>query len=293
MVATSRVEDVQIGDLQRAAAIEFLPQRGVTRIQCVKVTLNAVLSIGDGCHVMPAHGLAEVEAMQHATRALRMVTHGRVGEKECSSRRRPHEGHEARMRFRDVGGHRDAVAAVPAIGLDPAEGTKSAGLSTIAGVVHVDSLNVPLPRAIAFKEVHDVGLHRLRSIDQALGTDVETSHRVPAGKTISIWHVSVGLVEAFLLHAIHESMRHRHGETHGVLIVRAVPRFDHPDAFGVLADHRWAVSIGPGIKLFHLNLLEVELRVVDLDGVEPHVAHAISTAHLRTQLLQVVSSFIH
>mmetsp|Transcript_68271 Transcript_68271/g.150064 ORF Transcript_68271/g.150064 Transcript_68271/m.150064 type:complete len:232 (+) Transcript_68271:2129-2824(+) len=196
-------------------------------------------------------------------------------------------------RVRDVRGNGDGIATIPSVGFHPVLCTQTSSLSTIAGVVHVDSLNVPLPRAIAFKEVHDVGLHRLRSIDQALGTDVETSHRVPAGKTISIWHVSVGLVEAFLLHAIHESMRHRHGETHGVLIVRAVPRFDHPDAFGVLADHRWAVSIGPGIKLFHLNLLEVELRVVDLDGVEPHVAHAISTAHLRTQLLQVVSSFIH
>mmetsp|Transcript_64518 Transcript_64518/g.185522 ORF Transcript_64518/g.185522 Transcript_64518/m.185522 type:complete len:205 (-) Transcript_64518:344-958(-) len=175
------------------------------------------------------------------------------------------------MRFRDVRSYRDTIASVPSIRLNPAEHGETSGLPTIASVVLVDTLDVGLSIAVPLEDVHNIRLHRLRSVHDALGADINSADRVVDPKRHTIGLVSTGLVEALFLDALQQPMDNGHAERDWVLVVGVEPGLDLPDALGVLADDGGAVPIWSCIELLHLRLLKPELWCVDLDGVDPSV----------------------
>mmetsp|Transcript_7310 Transcript_7310/g.22299 ORF Transcript_7310/g.22299 Transcript_7310/m.22299 type:complete len:283 (+) Transcript_7310:2252-3100(+) len=187
-------------------------------------------------------------------------------------------------RIRDVGGDCGTIPPIPAIGLHPVLCAETCGLPTIARVVHVHALNVALSVAVALKQVHDVGLHRLGAVHETLRSDVQAAYGVPSLQGLAVGAPLVRLVPAVALHPLNDSVSHSHGKGDRVLVVGGVPCLYLADALCVLPDHRGAVAERLCVVLFHLDLLEVELRVVDLDGVDAAVRHAVPAAHLRPDL---------
>mmetsp|Transcript_44924 Transcript_44924/g.95772 ORF Transcript_44924/g.95772 Transcript_44924/m.95772 type:complete len:383 (+) Transcript_44924:1867-3015(+) len=276
--APAGVEDVIIRGREDRAVVQLLLQYSITEIDACHVCIDAVLPIYDGGHDLPTHRLEEVEAVQNAGCTLRMVCCGRVREVQSAGAGRANAKEGEVVGIADIGSDGQAVAPIPAIALDPVLAAEARSLAAVAGVVHIHALDVGLV-TVAFKKIHEVSLHGLGPINKTLRADVDTAKCVPGVKSLPVRGVAPGLVEALLLHADDEAVDIRHRERDGILIVRRETGLNLPDTLGVLADDRGPVTVGPRVELLHLDLLDVELGVIDLDGVDAGVPLSVGATH--------------
>mmetsp|Transcript_17883 Transcript_17883/g.56350 ORF Transcript_17883/g.56350 Transcript_17883/m.56350 type:complete len:814 (-) Transcript_17883:587-3028(-) len=154
--AAAGVEDVVVRVGEEGLVVLLLLQALVAGVDARHVGVDAVLAVHDRRDGPPTDRLEEVEAVHDAR-----GPEGVVGQRGIREEERPGGGSADREQVGAVGlgdirGDGQSVAAVPSVGLHPIDAAETGRLATVAGVVHVDALDVGLAVAVALEQVHDV-----------------------------------------------------------------------------------------------------------------------------------------